>query len=117
MTENNEGLEQLIDDTFPHACYFLRQDCPTVNKKAFAIMEWWRQNTSVSSGDIRTPRFRVLWSWGRLVALISLCVPSSVAVERVFPLLKLFKAKIKGRMLHDELESSMIMRVNDVNVQ
>ena len=62
LVEDDEGLEQLADDIFPQAYYFLRQDCPAVNKKSFTIMEWWRQNTNVSSGDIGTPRFRAFRS-------------------------------------------------------
>ena len=85
-------------------------------KKLFAIMEWWRQNTNVSSGDIGKLIFRSFGLWRRLVALISLCVPSSAVVERFFSLLKLCKAKNKSRMLYDELESSMLMRVNIVNI-
>ena len=48
-------------------------------------------------------------------SFLSLCVPSSAAVERVFSLLKLCKATNKTEILHDELEGSMLMRVNDVH--
>ena len=79
-------------------------------------MEWWRLITSSDSSDVGSPRFKVFYSWGRLVDLIALCVPSSAAVERVFSLLKLCKGKDKGLMSCDELEASMITRVNDLQV-
>ena len=53
---------------------------------------------------------------GEIIMLISLCVPSSASVERVFSYLNLCKAKNKGKMLHDELEASMLMRCNDTIV-
>ena len=87
-----------------------------VNKKAYSVMEWWRLTTSSDSADVGAPRFKVFNSWGKLISLIALCVPSSAAVERVFSLLLLCRGKNKNDMLHDELETSMIMRVNDVHV-
>ena len=84
--------------------------------KAYSIMEWWRLTTNIESADIGTPRFKVYDSWGKLLLMISLCVPSSAAVERVFSLLKLCKSKNKGDMLHDEMEASMLLRYNDIVV-
>ena len=37
-------------------------------------------------------------------------------IERVFPLLKLYKSKNKGGILHDKMESSMLLRYNDIIV-
>ena len=79
-------------------------------------MEWWHLTTSTDSSTIGLQRFKVFDSWGEMLSLISLCVPSSAAVERVFSLLKLCKATNKTEILHDELEGSMLMRVNDVHV-
>ena len=79
-------------------------------------MEWWHLITSSDSVDVGAPRFKVFNSWGKLVSLIALCVPSSAAVERVFSHFLLCRGKTKNSMLHDELEASMIMRVNDVHV-
>ena len=78
-------------------------------------MEWWRLTTSTDSSNMGLLRFKVLISWWKMLSLISLCVPSSAAVERVLSLLKLCKAINKVLMLHDELEGSMLMIVNDVH--
>ena len=123
-SEINQGLLQEVDDGFvtlpdgilPRDAEVLRNESKKVNKKAYSIMEWWRLTTSTDSSNMGLPRFKVFNSWGKMLSLISLCVPSSAAVERVFSLLKLCKATNKARMLHDELEGSMLMRVNDVHV-
>ena len=122
--EINQGLLQEVDDGFvvlpdgilPRDADVLRNESEKVNKKAYSIMERWRFTTITDSSNIGLPRFKVFNSWGKLLSLISLCVPSSAAVERVFSLLKLCKATNKTEMLHDELEGSMLMRVNDVHV-
>ena len=75
-----------------------------------------RLTTSMDSSDTGLPIFKVFSSWGKILSLISLCVPSSAAVERVFSLLKPCKIKNKGDMLHDEMEASMLLRYNDIAV-
>ena len=111
-----EGLENLPENILPDGAQFLKQDSFAVNKKAYAIMEWWRFNTNTDNADIGTPRFKAFKTWGRLIALIALCVPSPAAVERVFSLLKLCKSNQKFKMLHDEFEASMLLRVNDSDI-
>ena len=79
-----DGFVELPDGILPANAEVLRSEYTKVNKKAYAIMEWWRLTTDMDSADIGLPRFKVFSSWGKLVSLISLCVPSSAAVERVF---------------------------------
>ena len=112
-----DGFVQLPDGIFPRNVELLRSESTKVNKKAYSIMEWWRLTTNESSADIGTPRFKVFGSWGKLLLLIALCVPSSAAVERVFSYLKLCKSKNKYSMLHDEMEAAMFLRYNDIVVQ
>ena len=111
-----EGFVQLPDGILPNSAEVLRSESSKVNMKAYSIMEWWRLTTNLESADIGTPRFKLYNSWGKLLSMISLCVPSSAAVERVFSLLKLCKSKEKGKMLHDEMEASMLLRYNDIVV-
>ena len=111
-----EGFVQLPDGILPNSAEVLRSESSKVNMKAYSIMEWWRLTTNLESADIGTPRFKLCNSWGKLLSMISLCVPSSAAVERVFSLLKLCKSKEKGKMLHDEMEASMLLRYNDIVV-
>ena len=111
-----DGFVQLPDGILPTNAELLRSEYTEVNKKAYSIMEWWRLTTNEDSADIGTPRFKVFGSWGKLLLLIALCVPSSAAVERVFSLLKLCKSKDKYRMLHDEMEAAMFLRYNDIVV-
>ena len=58
-------------------------------------MEWWRLTTSSDSADVGAPRFKVFNSWGKLVSLIALCVPSSAAVEGVSPCSPSVEGRIK----------------------
>ena len=110
------GFIELPDGILPRNAEVLRSEYTKVNKRAYSIMEWWCLTTDMDSADIGLPRFKVFSSWGKLVSLISLCVPSSAAVERVFSLLKLCKSKNKYDMLHDEMEVSMLLRYNDIVV-
>ena len=80
-----EGLVELPNGILPNNAEVLRSESEKVNMKAYSIMEWWRLTTNLESADIGTPRIKVYNSWGKLLSMISLCVPSSVAVERVFP--------------------------------
>ena len=114
--EDEEIIIDLPDGILPPDAEELRSDTEKVNKKAYSVMEWLLLTTSSNSADVGAPRFKVFNSWGKLVSLIALCVPSSAADERVFSLLLLYRGKNKNDMLHDELEASMIMRVNDVHV-
>ena len=94
----------------------LKSDVGKTNHKAFAILEWWRLNSNRHKQELGVSVFKVFHSWGKLFQLISLCVPSSASVERVFSLLKLCKSDSKEKMLHDELEASLLMRFNDTPV-
>ena len=87
-------MEYLPYDIFTDQYSYLRNDSKVVNKKSFAIMEWWRLNTDTISTYIGTYRFRAFGSWQKLIILILLCVPSSSVVESVFSLLN---QKIKVR--------------------
>jgi len=111
-----DGFIELPNGILPGNAEVLRTECKKVNKRAYSIMEWWRLTAEKDSADIGLPRFKIFSSWGKLVSLISLCVPSSAAVERVFSLLKLCKSKNKYDMFHDELEASMMLRYNDIVV-
>ena len=62
----------------------LKSEQHHVTKKAYAIMEWWRC-TGNNNMDTAIPRYEAFPAWGHLLKLIALCVPSSAAVERVFP--------------------------------
>ena len=116
LQELDDGFVRLPDSILPRDAEVLRNESKKVNKKAYSIMEWWRLTTSTDSSNIGLPRFKVFDSWGNTLSLISLCVPSSAAVERVFSLLKLCKVTNKAHMLHDELEGSIMMRINDFHV-
>ena len=78
-------------------------------------MEWWRC-TGANNADIGLPRYKAFPSWGRLIKLIALCVPSSKSVERVFSQLKLCLSAQRNKMLIDKIETYLILRVNDVAV-
>ena len=84
-------------------------------KKAYAIMEWWKYTRS-NNADTGLPRYKAFPSWGRLIKLIALCVPSSASVERVFSQLKLCLSAQRNAILIDEFEIPLILRVNDVAV-
>ena len=85
-----------------------------MNEKAYSVMEWWRRHTS--HGSDGKPRFEAFPAWGKLVQMIALCCPSSAAAERVFSLLKLCLSKLKQNKLGDDVESSMLMRGNDIDM-
>ena len=93
----------------------LRSETHHVTKKAYAIMEWWRRSGN-KIADTAVPRFKAFPAWGALIQLISLCVPSSAAVERVFSQLKLCLSAQRTRLLQDDIETSLLLRVNDVPV-
>ena len=114
---NDEGYVQLPDGILPNEVGVneLRSEQPHVTKKAYAIMEWWRC-TGANNADTGLPRYKAFPSWGRLIKLIALCVPSSASVERVFSQLKLCLSAQRNAMLIDEIETSLILRVNDVAV-
>ena len=78
-------------------------------------MEWWRC-TGSTNADTALPRYKAFPAWGNLLKLIALCVPSSAAVERVFSQLKLCLSAQRARLLQDEVETSLILRINDVPV-
>ena len=83
--------------------------------KAYAVMEWWRHSSS-SNEDTGIPRYMTFSVWGRILKLVALCVPSSAAVERVFSQLKLCLSDQRSRILQDEIETSLLLRVNNVPV-
>ena len=114
---NDEGYVQLPNGILPNEIGVneLRSEQPHVTKKAYAIMEWWRC-TGTNNADTGIPRYKAFPSWGRLIKLIALCVPSSASVERVFSQLKLCLSAQRNAMLVDEIETSLILRVNDVAV-
>ena len=55
-------------------------------------------------------------AWVAILKFVSLCVPSSIAVERVFSQLKLYLSAQRTRHLQDNIETSLLLRVNDVPV-
>ena len=100
---NEEGINELKDE----------QD--SVTTKVYAVMEWWRYSGS-SNEDTGIPRYVTFSAWGRILKLVALCVPSSAAVERVSSQLKLCLSEQRSTMLQDEIESSLLLRVNDIFV-
>ena len=114
---NDEGYIQLSNGILPNVIGVneLKDEQPSVTKNAYAIMEWWRC-TGSTNADTGMPRYKAFPSWGKLLKLISLCVPSSASVERVFSQLKLCLSAQRNAMLIDELETSLLLRVNDVAV-
>ena len=78
-------------------------------------MEWWRC-TGAKNSDTGVARYKAFPAWARLLKLIALCTPSSAAVERVFSQLKLCLSSQRFRILQDELETSLVLRVNDVDI-
>ena len=70
---------------------------PSVSKKAYVTMEWYRYPVNTKSDAV--PRFEAFPAWSALVCQIALCVPSSAAVERVFLLLKLALSKLNFNKL------------------
>ena len=111
--KENAGYVQLPDGILPDEADDLRSEQENVTKKAYAIMEWWRC-TGNTSADTALPRYTAFPAWGHLLKLIALCVPSSAAVERVFSQLKLCLSAQRSKLLQDEVETSLILRINDV---
>ena len=94
----------------------LKSNVVKTNHKAFTFLEWWLLKCNINKQDLGVPFFKVFHSWGKLFQLISLCVLSSALVERYFSLLKFYKSDSKEKMIHDELEASLLMRFNDTSV-
>ena len=97
---DGEGYAQLPDGILPDepGIEGLQSEARHVTKKAYAIMEWWRCSGNKIT-DTSVPRFKAFPAWGELLKLISLCVPSSAAVERVFSQLKLCLSAQRTRLL------------------
>ena len=68
------------------------------------------------NSDTGVPRFKAFLAWGRLLKLISLCTPSSATVEILFSQLKLCLSSQRTSMLQDEIGTSLVLRVNDVDI-
>ena len=115
--EDNEGYIVLSNNILPNeeGINELKDEQDSVTTKAYDVMEWWRHSGS-SNEDTGIPRYVTFSAWGRILKLVALCVPSSAAVERVFSQLKLCLSEQRSTMLQDEIESSLLLRVNDVVV-
>ena len=113
--DDDIGYIQLPDGILPDEADDLRSEQHHVTKKAYAIMEWWRC-TGSTNADTALPRYKAFPAWGNLLKLIALCVPSSAAIERVFSQLKLCLSAQRAKLLQDEVETSLILRINDVPV-
>ena len=114
--EDEVGWEVIPDGIFLRGCDVLKIDVEKTNHKAFAILELWWLNSNRNKQELGVPFFKVFHSWGKLFQLISLCVLSSALVERYFSLLEFYKSDSKEKMIHDELEASLLMRFNDTSV-
>ena len=117
LNVDGEGYTQLPDGILPDepGIEDLQNEAHHTTKKAYAIMEWWRCSGN-DIVDTSVPRFKAFPAWGALLKLISLCVPSSAAVERVFSQLKLCLSAQRTSLLQDDIETSLLLRVNDVPV-
>ncbi len=92
----------------------MRKDDRAANKRAYAIMEWYRYPIGMVAGA--KPRYDTFPNIIAMLRKIALCCQSSVAAERVFSLLKMVSGARYYSKLGDGVETAMFLRVNAMTV-